>query len=85
MEELRKYRALIADSPADLFKAFAGAQLQRDAFLAGGDRPERTQIDVPTASEQMSSMLFGDFLSTRYKEYEKHMGNLADKDRKNRA
>jgi len=82
MEEMRKYRALIADDPAELFKVFAGAQLQRDAFLAGTDRPQRERMDVPTASEQMSSMLFGDFLSSRYREYEKHMGNLADREGK---
>jgi len=82
MEELRKYRALIADDPAELFKLFAGAQLQRDAFLAGTDRPQRERIDVPTASEQMSSMLFGDFLSSAYREYEKRMGNLADREPK---
>ena len=52
--ELRKYRDLIADDPGELFKTFAGAQLQRDAFLAGTDRPQRERIDVPTASEQMS-------------------------------
>jgi prephenate dehydrogenase len=83
--ELKKYRELIADDPGELFKAFAGAQLQRDAFLAGTDRPQRERMDVPTASEQMSSMLFGDFLSSRYRDYEKHMGDLAERERKRQS
>ncbi len=48
---MKNYRDLVADDPGELFKAFAGAQLQRDAFLAGTDRPQRERLDVPTASE----------------------------------
>jgi prephenate dehydrogenase len=73
IEELRHYRGLIADDPAELFKTFAAAQLNRDAFLAGADKPQRERLDVPSAGEQMSSMLFGDFLTSRVKDYEKRM------------
>jgi prephenate dehydrogenase len=76
IDELRRYRGLVADDPAELFKTFSGTQLQRDAFLAGTDKPERERIDVPSASEQMSSVLFGSFLTERYKEYEKRMRDM---------
>lgn len=82
IEELRGYRALIADDPAELFKAFTGAQLQRDAFLTGGDKPEREQIDLPSASEQVSAMMFGDFVTSRYKDYEKRMRDIGKRDRR---
>lgn len=84
MEELRRYRSLIADDPAALFKTFAGVQLQRDAFLAGTDRPQRERMDLPSAGEQMSSMLFGDFLTTRYKEYEKRMTDVQEREKDGR-
>lgn len=84
IDELRKYRGMVADDPAELFKAFAGIQLQRDAFLEGTDRPQRDRIDMPSASEQMSGMLFGGFLTGRYKEYEKRMSEMEERERRGR-
>jgi prephenate dehydrogenase len=84
IEELRKYRGMVADDPSELFKTFAGVQLQRDAFLEGTDRPQRERIDMPSASEQMSGMLFGGFLTGRYKEYEKRMADMEERERRDR-
>lgn len=82
IEELRRYRGLIADDPGELFKALAGAQLKRDAFMAGADKPEEEPIDLPSAGEQMSTILFGGFLTDRYKEYEKRMRNMEERNRR---
>ncbi|HTE87235.1 MAG TPA: prephenate dehydrogenase/arogenate dehydrogenase family protein [Dehalococcoidia bacterium] len=82
IEELRRYRGMIADDPGELFKALAGAQLKRDAFLAGADKPEREQMDLPSASEQMSTILFGGFLTSRYQEYEKRMRESEERNRR---
>lgn len=85
IEELRRYRDLIADDPGELFKAFAGAQLQREAFLVGSDTPQRERIDMPSAAEQMSSVLFGGFLTARYKEYEKQMSEMENRQGRKRG
>jgi prephenate dehydrogenase len=82
IEELKRYRGMIADDPAELFKTFAGNQLQRDAFLAGTDKPERERMDLPSTSEQMSNILFGGFLTSRYKDYEKRMRDMEERDRR---
>jgi prephenate dehydrogenase len=82
IEELKRYRGMIADDPGELFKALAGAQLKRDAYLIGADKPEREQIDLPSASEQMSTILFGGFLTSRYKEYEKRMRDSEARERR---
>ena len=75
--ELRRYRDMIADDPGELYKTFVGAQLQRDAYLAGGDQPKREEsVDVPSAGEQMSSFLFGGYVASRYKDYEQRMDEL---------
>lgn len=73
--ELRNYRDQIADDPAELFRTFSAAQLQRDAFLAGADTLRREEAsDMPSGTEQIGSLLFGGVLTSRYKEYEKRMG-----------
>jgi prephenate dehydrogenase len=82
IEELRQYRGMIADDPAELFKALAAAQLKRDAYLAGADKPQMEEIDLPSASEQMSSIMFGSFLTNRYKEYEKRMRAAEEREQK---
>lgn len=84
IEELRHYRDLIADDPGELFKAFAAVQLQRDAFLVGADKPQRERIDMPSASEQVSSVLFGGFLTSKYKDYEKRMKEVEKEQRRDR-
>jgi prephenate dehydrogenase len=81
IEELRRYRSMVADDPGELFKALAGAQIKRDAYLAGADKPQAEQVDLPSATEQMSSILFGSFLTDRYKEYEKRMRATEERQR----
>jgi prephenate dehydrogenase len=64
--ELSRYREIIQDESKgeELFKAFARAQLDRDAFLAGP--PERRQppapadADVLSSGERMASFLVGE-------------------------
>jgi prephenate dehydrogenase len=82
IDELRHFRGMIADDPSELFKALAAAQIKRDAYLVGADKPQGEQIDVPTASEQMSSILFGSFLTNRYKEYEQRMRSQEERERR---
>jgi prephenate dehydrogenase len=85
IEELKRYRELIADAPADLFETFAGAQLQREAFISGNDKPQRERPDMPSTGEQMSSVLFGGFLTAKMKDYEKRMKEMESRqDRKRR-
>lgn len=75
--ELRRYRDMIADDPGELYKTFVGAQLQREGYLVGDDRPKRREpIDVPSSGEQMSSFLFGGYVASRYKDYEQRMDEL---------
>jgi prephenate dehydrogenase len=82
IEELRRYREMIADDPSELFKAFSAIQLQRDAFLAGSDRSEGERVEMPSAGEQMSNVLFGSFLTSRFQEYEKRMRDVEERDRR---
>jgi len=85
IEELRRYRELIADDPAELFKTFAGVQLKRDAYLAGDDSSQRERMDIPSAGEQMSSVLFGGFLTSRMKDYEKRMKEVESRQARDRG
>jgi prephenate dehydrogenase len=71
--ELRRYRDLIMDNHEELFNTFTTAQLQREAYLAGEDRPVRDRIELPSMGEQINSMLFGGFVSDRMKQFEKRM------------
>ncbi|HLZ72221.1 MAG TPA: prephenate dehydrogenase/arogenate dehydrogenase family protein [Dehalococcoidia bacterium] len=71
--ELRRYRDLIMDNHEELFNTFSAAQLQREAFLSGADRPQRERIELPSTADQMNAMLFGGWMADRYKKYEKMM------------
>jgi prephenate dehydrogenase len=71
--ELRRYRDMIMDNHEELFNTFNAAQLQREAFLAGSDRPVRDRVELPSTGEQMNAMLFGGWLADRAKKYEKLM------------
>jgi prephenate dehydrogenase len=79
--ELRRYRDLIMDNHEDLFTTFSAAQLQREAYLAGTDRPVRDQSNIPSASDQMSTLLFGGWMTERVKKYEKMMQRMERHDR----
>ena len=74
--ELRRYRDLIMDNHEDLFTTFSAAQLQREAYLAGTDRPVRDRADLPSAGDQMSTLLFGGWMTERVKKYEKMMQRM---------
>ncbi|MEX1254232.1 MAG: prephenate dehydrogenase/arogenate dehydrogenase family protein [Dehalococcoidia bacterium] len=71
LEELRRLRALIADGDQqdELFKAFAKAQAERDAFLeAPPQRPKGDGPKVPSAGEQMMTFMMGEYLTRRQKD-----------------
>jgi prephenate dehydrogenase len=76
--ELQRYKNLILDNHEELFNTFNAAQLQREAFLAGTDRPAGDRIELPSTGEQINSMLFGGLLAQGTKRYEKMM-QRADK------
>lgn len=80
--ELRRYRDMIMDNHEELFNTFNAAQLQREAFLAGSDRPVRDRIELPSTGEQMNAMLFGGWLADRAKKYEKRMQRVDRGDRR---
>jgi prephenate dehydrogenase len=71
--ELRRYRDLIMDDHEGLFNTFNAAQLQREAYLVGADRPVRERVEMPSTGDQMNAMLFGGWAADRYKKYEKIM------------
>lgn len=71
--ELRRYRDLVMDNHEELFNTFNAAQLQREAYLSGADRPARERLDMPSTGDQMNAMLFGGWAAERYKKYEKMM------------
>src|SRR5579884_718596 len=70
--ELKRYRDLIMDNHEELFNTFNAAQVQREAFLAGTDRPVREQrVELPSAADQMNTMLFGGWVASNYKKFQK--------------
>jgi prephenate dehydrogenase len=70
--ELRRYRDMIMDDHEALFNTFNAAQVQRDAFLSGADRPVRERrAEIPSASEQLTGVLFGGLMAANYKKYER--------------
>ncbi len=76
--ELQRYKNMIMDNHEELFNTFNAAQLQREAYLAGTDRPAGDRIELPSTGEQINSMLFGGLLAQGTKRYEKMM-QRADK------
>ncbi|MHB8574165.1 MAG: prephenate dehydrogenase [Dehalococcoidia bacterium] len=80
--ELRRYKDMILDNHESLFNTFNAAQLQREAYLTGADRPVRDRIELPSTSDQLNSMLFGGWMADRYKKYEKMMKRVDRKDLK---
>jgi hypothetical protein len=72
--ELRRYRDMIMDDHEALFNTFSAAQIQRDAYLSGADRPVRERrAEIPSAGEQLTTVLFGGLMSANYKKYERMM------------
>jgi len=80
--ELRRYKDMVMDNHEELFNAFNAAQLQREAFLSGTDRPIRDRVEMPSTGDQMSSMLFGGWVADRYKKYEKIMQRVDRSDKR---
>lgn len=74
IEELRRYRGLIADETQDeLYQTLLKAQLDRDAFLENPPERERPPSGVETASsgERMLSFMLGEYVARRAKEIER--------------
>jgi prephenate dehydrogenase len=75
-EELRRFRALIADGAQqeELFKALATVQTTRDAFLRGlPTREEAMSADMLSAGERITAFLVGEFAVRRTKEIQQMM------------
>lgn len=74
--ELRRYRDMIMDNNEELFTTFSAAQLQREAYLSGTDKPVRERVQLPSTGDQMSTLLFGGWMTERVKKYEKMMQRM---------
>lgn len=71
--ELRRFRDMMSDGADDeLYKTFATAQMDREAFLAGKDmgRDMRQQVDIPSSGDALLSLLVGEMLVRRQREIE---------------
>jgi prephenate dehydrogenase len=74
IEELRRYRGLIADETQDeLYKMLLKTQLDRDAFLERPPERERPSSNVEMASsgDRMLSFMVGEYVVRRTKEIER--------------
>ena len=71
--ELQRFKDLMQENRNGLFKTFAEAQLQRDAFMAGERRVRQPAVEMPSAKETMNSMLFGGLINARMEQFEKDM------------
>ena len=74
IEELRRYRGLIADDTQDeLYKTLLKAQLDRDAFLQRPPERERPSSNVEPVSsgDRMLSFMVGEYVVRRAKEIER--------------
>ncbi len=71
--ELLRYKDLIQENRKTLFKTFAEAQLQRDAFMAGERVTREPRVELPSAKDTMSSMLFGGLINSKMEQFEKDM------------
>jgi prephenate dehydrogenase len=83
VEELRRLRALIADGDQqeELFKAFAKAQAERDAFLeAPPERRKGDEPSVPSAGEQMMTFVMGEYLVRRQRDVNEMIERLGQED-----
>ncbi len=71
--ELGRFRTMMLEDRKALFKTFAGAQLQREAFLAGKWKRREPEIQAPSAKEAMGGLLLGGLLNSRVDKFEKDM------------
>ena len=74
VDELRRLRGLIADdeSREQLIEAFAKAQTDRDAYLAG-PAPRGPQADIGSMGERMMAFMVGEYVVRRTKEVQELM------------
>ena len=74
IEELRRYRALVADEKQeDLYKALLKVQLGRDEFLQKPPERERpsSNVDTPSSGDRMLTFMMGEYFVKRSKEIER--------------
>ena len=74
IEELRRYRALVADeTQEDLYKTLLRVQIERDEFLQKPPERERprTGPEIASAGDQMLSFMMGEYFVKRSKEIER--------------
>jgi prephenate dehydrogenase len=84
IEELRRYQQMIRqeDLQEELYRHFARAQLERDAFLQRPPerpRPEQ-QAEQLSAGEQMLRFMMGEYLTRRAREVEQMLEQRAKED-----
>lgn len=73
--ELQRFKDLMLENRKDLFKTFAEVQLQREAFV-NGERPTRQpRVELPSAKDTMSNMLFGGLIQEKMNQFEKEMNS----------
>lgn len=86
VDELRRYRRLIADGETqeELYKAFLKVQTDRDAFLEKPpERPRPSQqVDTLSAGQRLLSFMVGEYLVRRTKEIEGLIERREDRDDK---
>lgn len=73
VDELRRMKDLILENQRALMKELTEIQLQRDAFMAGEIKTRRAQVELPSARDQMSTMLLGGLVNARMEQMEKDM------------
>jgi len=85
VEELGRYRELLQEGQEEeLFKAFARAQLDRDAYVTAGP-PVREPVaaeELPTSGEQLAALLVGQRLVRRVKEIGKLLEEKQERGRR---
>jgi prephenate dehydrogenase len=83
-EELRRFRALVADDEAqeELIKAFVKTSGDRDAFLEAPPSRAGPERDVESVSsgERMLGFMVGDYVMRRTKEIEEFIGRREGRD-----
>jgi hypothetical protein len=85
VEELGRYRELLQEGQEEeLFKTFARAQLDHDAYVTAGP-PVREPVaaeELPTSGEQLAALLVGQRLVRRVKEIGKLLEEKQERGRR---
>ncbi len=88
VEELGRYRELLQEGQEEeLFKTFARAQMDRDAYVTAGP-PAREPVaaeDLPTSGEQLAALLVGQRLVRRVKDIGKLLEEKQERGRRRGA